>query len=530
MLRRRRRHQSKLSSDVPKWLAVMRAITGTTETPGDADNPKIVGMADFIAHTFPEMANYCDEYTHDEIAWCGLTAAFCMSVCKIRPPFGPTDTDRFLWALSWAGDDNGYFQIDTPRPGCVVVMEREGGGHVTFYERTEGSKYVCRGGNQSDAVNEQSYSIDGIVALMWPDDQPLPDAPRRELSRGDTGEDVAYVQRTLGLEEADGDFGSITEAAVMGYQAAMGLGADGVVGQRTWEAIDDLDARMSRGDDGLDEDIKDAIVEVAEQSEIAGYSWPGRGDAPIGYIAGMALCFALVVTWLNTETDPWSQEMAQADRDDDYDALTVYRDQFARLGMDNSEDGIDTLRHLFVLMIGLGMQESSGCYFEGRDMSASNVEPDTCEAGLFQASWNIASTSDNIPEVFDDYWQDPNGFLSTFWRGATPEDPVDLKNYGDGDAGTQYQWLAKYSPAFAVMVAALGLRTRCNHWGPINRGEVTLNKDADKMLQEVQDLVEGVTPRPPRPPRPDDEVPTVTITVSSSAPVNITVIDQTEVS
>ena len=35
--------------------------------------------------------------------------------------------------------------------------------------------------------------------------------------------------------------------------------------------------------------------------------------------------------------------------------------------MRNDVSGIDTLRHLFVLMIGLGMRELSGRYCEGRD-------------------------------------------------------------------------------------------------------------------------------------------------------------------
>ena len=41
--------------------------------------------------------------------------------------------------------------------------------------------------------------------------------------------------------------------------------------------------------------------------------------------------------------------------------------------MRNDVSGTDTLRHLFVLMIGLGMRESSGRYCEGRDQSASNT-------------------------------------------------------------------------------------------------------------------------------------------------------------
>jgi lysozyme len=155
--------------DVPGWLVAMRAITGMTETPGSEDNPKILLMRDAIARAYPEMADYCALYQHDDTPWCGLCAAFCMTMAGIRPPFGPTDEDRWMWALAW-GDDPGFVELDFPRLGCVVVMEREGGGHVTLYERTEGEYYVCRGGNQSDMVNESKYAINTVLALVWPKD------------------------------------------------------------------------------------------------------------------------------------------------------------------------------------------------------------------------------------------------------------------------------------------------------------------------------------------------------------------------
>src|SRR5262245_17365604 len=232
-----------MSTELPEWLLVMRSITGVTEAPGDADNPKILAMATEIGRCYPDMKSYCDSYQHDETPWCGLTAAFCMTMAGIRPPFGPTDTDRFLWAQSWAAAP-GYKPIGSPCPGCVVVMTRSGGGHVTFYERTSGSNYVCRGGNQSDAVNEQSYPISSVIGLMWPQDgPPMPPTPPQDrpvLEKGDNGPEVACVQSTLGIP-ADGDFGSVTDAAVKGYQAATGLSADGVVGPDTWTKLDELD-------------------------------------------------------------------------------------------------------------------------------------------------------------------------------------------------------------------------------------------------------------------------------------------------
>ena len=74
-----------------------------------------------------------------------------MAKAGIRPPFGSTDTDKFLWAKSWA-DDPDYDVLKVPRLGCVVVLTRSGGGHVSTYESTSGNNYMLRGGNQSDAI------------------------------------------------------------------------------------------------------------------------------------------------------------------------------------------------------------------------------------------------------------------------------------------------------------------------------------------------------------------------------------------
>src|SRR5262245_35683284 len=202
-------------TEIPKWLLVMRAITGTEEFAGDADNPRIVGMANYIARKFPDMADYCAVYQHDSTAWCGLTVAFCMAVCGIRPPFGPTDTDRFLWAQSFKPWMYGGAKIiGTPVQGCVVVMTREGGGHVTLFEELDSNgNYRCRGGNQSDAVNVQSYDPDTVIALVWPtaagEPPQIPVEDRPTLEEGDDGPHVVDLQSMLPhfTGEVDGDFG-----------------------------------------------------------------------------------------------------------------------------------------------------------------------------------------------------------------------------------------------------------------------------------------------------------------------------------
>lgn len=62
----------------------------------------------------------------------------------------------------------------------------------------------------------------------------------RELKAGMTGTDVKYVQTWIGAKRmgaADGKAGPRFTAGVRWYQNMRGLGADGIVGRRTWSAM-----------------------------------------------------------------------------------------------------------------------------------------------------------------------------------------------------------------------------------------------------------------------------------------------------
>lgn len=317
---------------------------------------------------------------------------------------------------------------------------------------------------------------------------------RPTLRVGSEGRDVVLVQVCLRARPVDGDFGGITEDAVKTFQRREHLDpVDGVVGPDTWAALErvyHLPQYPAALPPPLDQETIDHITAVAMRSEIAGYSWPDRGDAPAGYIKGMAVAFANVCVKLAVH-DSAALEMAKADtHDPDHDALTWYEDTFRALGMSNATGGIDTLRHLFVLQLGLGMRESSGYFCEGRDQSASNTDADTCEAGLFQMSWNASSSSGEMQKLMDQYSPHPPQCGAEIFREDVSCSEEDWSCYGSG-SGADYQALAKTCPQFAVETAAIGLRNLRQHWGPINRYEVDVRPEADAMFQAVQAILRG---------------------------------------
>lgn len=232
------------------------------------------------------------------------------------------------------------------------------------------------------------------------------------------------------------------------------------------------------------------IVGLAVDSSVARYLWHQRGRAPAGYIKGMASTFGRVYVAFKAG-DSSAQLMARANTgNDDVDAISWFNSNFRAVGMHNDVGGPETLRHVFVLLTGLGMRESSGQYGEGRDVTADNVTADTAEAGLFQQSWNSQGASREFSKIFGRYsLPETDGLLSIFKEGVTPR-PSSLQNYGSGP-GYDFQKLCKSKPAFAVECAAVGLRVIRRHWGPLNRKEAEIRPEADALYHQIQDIVDA---------------------------------------
>ena len=232
----------------------------------------------------------------------------------------------------------------------------------------------------------------------------------------------------------------------------------------------------------MSSDIALNIAALADNSDILKYNWNDRGIAPRGYIRGMAVMFGRVYCKMNAGRDAAS-EMAAADSgDDSIDALTWYAAEFSQLGMDNSNPGVDVLRHLFVLLTGLGMRESSGMHCEGQDSTSTNTSAETAEAGLFQVSHDSIGAHFLLQALFDQY-KGSTDFVDIFKEGVSCGSDS-LKNWGTG-VGKDFQALTKSCPAFAVEYATLVLRKDRRYSAAINKKTAELKPECDDLFKSV---------------------------------------------
>ena len=481
----------------PNPLDTMHAILGTKWSPSDGESATINGWLGFVGTSFPEMADYCTGETHiGYFSWCGCTVGYCVAKSGVRPVYTKgVDTKSFLWAQAWL--DWGT-PVTDPQAGDVLVFDfGHGDHHVTLFDHDNGNgTWACLGGNQDHQVMVSNFRRSQCIGIRR-----LPVAGavqttttstsiRPEVKLNDVGSVVSELQHLLGVT-VDGEFGPETDAAVRAYQATHGLDVDGDVGDQTWAALLSGKPATAAGI-AITTDTVNRIMQLAGNSDLASHSWSGRGAAPPGYIKGMAVAYANVYAkWKKGDTAA-AVMAAPNSGDGSHDALAWYDAHFAALGIGNGPEQAkngDVLRHLFVLLTGLGMRESSGRCCEGRDLSASNTTADTAEAGLFQQSWNSRFASPELPKLFAEYSTNPQGFYAVFSEGVAPH-AGDLDDFGSGE-GAAFQALCKSCPAFAVECAAVGLRTIRTHWGPINRQEAELRPEADRLFRQIQDIVDA---------------------------------------
>jgi peptidoglycan hydrolase-like protein with peptidoglycan-binding domain len=96
------------------------------------------------------------------------------------------------------------------------------------------------------------------------------------VRKGDSGSDVKLCQERLTVHgfpcSADGIFGSGTESKVIHFQQIHGLGADGIVGSKTWEAL------LAEPADAVEPDPPGPLPPVLVHLQSLGHKVVWKGD------------------------------------------------------------------------------------------------------------------------------------------------------------------------------------------------------------------------------------------------------------
>ena len=142
------------STIVLPWYEEAKHLIGVRERAGSASSAVIMDWADDLDIHYPG----------DDVAWCGLFVAHCISSTLPdetipKNPLGARQWEKF-------GDPTN------PRLGAVMVFWRKakssGFGHVGFYAGEDGDAYQILGGNQSDQVSLAWVGKNRFLGARWP--------------------------------------------------------------------------------------------------------------------------------------------------------------------------------------------------------------------------------------------------------------------------------------------------------------------------------------------------------------------------
>jgi uncharacterized protein (TIGR02594 family) len=166
------------------WLDIAKTFIGQREIPG----PKSNGWIRDLWASLRGGAWFWKTYGEDDskLPWCGAFCAHCMQAAGIAYP------QNYASAKAWA--DWGVpcgFEV-----GAVVVLTRDGGGHVGMLSAISPDRKLVRviGGNQDDSVSAAWFDArtvaqgGRILALRKPKGAtlvPLQTAPAGALSRSE---------------------------------------------------------------------------------------------------------------------------------------------------------------------------------------------------------------------------------------------------------------------------------------------------------------------------------------------------------
>lgn len=182
---------------------------------------------------------------------------------------------------------NGILPMKSPNYGhhCMAIIgwdDNYNGGSYAYCPQSWGTGFGLNG--FCYVLWTDVFRDYDVWAMTFADDEkPDPAKPyiRRTLRNGMEGEDVKELQSLLvknGYDIVpDGVFGSKTEDAVRKYQGSRNLTADGIVGPKTWAA---LDAGAEPVEPIKPSNLLDEFIAYLEEQvkNHSGYCWGAQGQ------------------------------------------------------------------------------------------------------------------------------------------------------------------------------------------------------------------------------------------------------------
>lgn len=138
------------------WTAEARRHIGTREIPGAQHEAKIIQWWKAIKR---------GGIKTDEVSWCAAFVGGCLEAVGIVSSRYESAKSYLAWGQP----------LPAPAYGCIVVFERDGGGHVGFVVGQDKSgRLLVLGGNQGNAVSIAPFDRSRVSGYRWPQAVAIP--------------------------------------------------------------------------------------------------------------------------------------------------------------------------------------------------------------------------------------------------------------------------------------------------------------------------------------------------------------------
>lgn len=179
---------------------------------------------------------------------------------------GAGATSQWNAKVNW--DAKGAIKDGLPDLVCCLFKANGSTMEHTGMHIGSGDIIHCSSGVQTGRVTDKGWTHWAVPKGLYSEDE-LKNAgvvkKMQTIRKGDNGETVKFLQETLGKLgfslEADGKFGSQTMGAVATFQEQNGLTVDGIVGAKTWAA---LDAALAAYEEKQALTMKEAVQHIAD--------------------------------------------------------------------------------------------------------------------------------------------------------------------------------------------------------------------------------------------------------------------------